>query len=147
MTSNPRPNTLPAEPSEFWKTTRPLVVDHYLTREGVIRRIAETADVGIDPSDGHISHTELARLFCSRTGRNPDAAARLRAAFPKYVLIQKAAKRYGFDAGSRQDSLIKSQLVHILLVEATGDQPAEFTLPSDPGRQDRDDDVAPEVYA
>ena len=132
MTKNPKPDDLPASIDDLPELTRPLVLDVYLSRQGVIDRIVAQTGISIDPSDGALTHLELAALYRHLDDPERRDPRTIRREQQKYAIIQDLAALYGFDAADDQDSLRKSQLVHILLSVATGTRPDRFTLPSDP---------------
>jgi hypothetical protein len=132
MTVNPKPNSLPGDPTDFWEVTRPLVIDLYLSREGVIEHLGDAVDFGVDPSGKSLTHLEAAHLLRyadAQERRDPERIVRDR---PKYQIIRRLGSIYGFRTSSDQDRLIKSQLVHILIAETVGATPSPFELPSDP---------------
>lgn len=123
---------IPGDVSDLPTDTRPLLIDMYLSRSDIIQRIDDTVDViDADPSTGYITHRNLCRLLADRVGdeRRPNLIAHKD---NKGAVIRRLADHYGFGAGEDQRSLVKSQLIHLLIVEATDSTPDEFTVPADP---------------
>lgn len=134
MTRNPKPNELPKRIDDLPDWSAPLIVDQYLSRAAVIDRIDAHTGADIDPATGrgHFTHLETARLYRHHADDEHRQPRTIRRDLPKYDLIHRLGDIFGFDAADDQDTLRKSQMVHVLLVLATGDVPDAFTLPSDP---------------
>jgi len=140
MPHNPRPNELPKPVEAYDSGTAPIIVDSYLDRTAVIDLIAQ--EVGLDDiltaDDGRLTHAGLARLYRTVADDDPRGTT-VPANTQKHRLIDDLADIYGFGSRGRQDALLKSQLVHILVSEACGESPDGFRLPSDPDGSDYDD--------
>lgn len=132
MTVNPKPDRLPGDPSDYWALTRPLVIDLYLSRSGVIEHLVDAIDIDVDPSGGSMTHLELAHLLRYADAQERDDPERIVSKRPKYDIITRLGSIYDFPTRDDQDTLIKSQLVHVLIAETVGDAPEAFELPSDP---------------
>lgn len=132
MTVNPKPDALPNDITEIWSLTRPLVIDLYLSREGVIDHVVDATGIDVDPSGGTMTHLELAHLLRYADAQERDDPDRVKQKRPKYEIIRRLGSIYGFPTRSDQDTLIKSQLVHVLIAETLDTTPERFELPSDP---------------
>jgi len=130
--SETHPGDLPADLTEIRDIARPLIIDARLGRDDLITRIADATGIDVAHPHDKLIHTETAALLRytdDTEQRSLTAIARDR---PKYDIITALADHYGFPARSDQDTLIKSQLTHILLAEVTDRPPEPFSLPADP---------------
>lgn len=133
MDACPKPDRLPGDLAEIATDTvaPPLVLDLYLSRYGVISRVVDTLDLNISPQGRELTHEHMAHLYRAVTDDRRRIPTIVRDT-AKYDIIAQLGEQYGFAYRKDQDSLRKSQLVHILLTELTGGQPSQFCLPSDP---------------
>lgn len=136
MSRNPKPNELPAPFEALFtadgrvRATAPLVIDLYLNRETVIRRIADR--VGIDLNrDDIFDRRDTARLTAAivDTDVPPDD---LFSRHTKGELIAMIGDEVGFKSYDGQTKLIKSQLIHLLLSIPADEPPERFSVPCDP---------------
>lgn len=111
--------------------TRPLIIDVYLTRRDIVARIGDYSPADPDADRGYLTHADLATLLKHRSDDDRPTGA-ITHDLDKADIIRRLSAAYGFEAGPDQTNLIKSQQIHILLTEATGDAPDRFQVPSDP---------------
>jgi len=134
--ANSRPNELPNPVESYSPTTAPLVIDSYLDRCTVIDHIAD--ELGLEDvqtaNDGWLPQADLVQMY--RTVADGDSPRMPSGVNPgvcgRHKLIKALADSYGFTLKKEQDTLLKTQLVYILITEACGESPGEFRLPSDP---------------
>lgn len=146
MVNNARQGYLPEDIEDYWEVTRPLVVDFYLRRGHIVSNIAhhvrqvhpsETGDAFTHKQAAHLLHHALdhdesnSHLVKYARGGVDAGPVELHRAYEKYEIIARLGALYRFRAANSQTRLSKSQLVHILIVEETGDVPGHYTLPSE----------------
>lgn len=135
MGSNPKPDELPVDVSDMLAVGRPLVIDNYLTRPAVIDEIIDATDLDLDPAGRTLSYVDLAHLISHAEGSDGDDPETIIDDCSKIDMVQRLGSIYDFATQDYQDTLIKSQLVHILIAEAADETPESFVLPSDPDIQ------------
>lgn len=133
--NNAKSNELPASSTAIVEqaVAPPLVFDHYLTRQGVMRELVDHLGLDIDITAKKFSHDQLATLYAAVTDDDRDPTT-IASEEQKYALIDDLGVLYGFETTDCQDELKKSQLIFLLVSEVGGTRPRGFCLPSDGDR-------------